>query len=352
MQFTMRWFGSADTVHLQDIAQVPVIRGIVGTIEDLPGDVVWPLDRLQWLRSQVEAHGFSLDVIESIPVPEGIKRGTGDRDRLIDIYAESIRNLGRVGVRVLCYNFMPVLDWMRTDLSLRLADGSLVTGYNHQQMLRYDLSKGLEDRVAWSHGFTGEELQTALDEYRDIDGDALFENLLYFLRRVVPVAEAAGVLLAIHPDDPPWPIFGLPRIVRDQSTIQRILEAVDSPSNGLTFCTGSLGAAPENDLPELVRRFANRINFVHLRNVEITGTQVFHEVAHSAPSGQVNMTAVMEALIDIDYTGPMRPDHGRMIWGETGRTGYGLYDRALAAMYLYGLWQGIRQQKGLPDQLV
>ena len=346
MKFTMRWFGSEDTVRLQDIAQVPVVRGIVGTIKDVPGDVVWPLDRLQLLRSQVEAHGFSLDVIESIPVPEGIKQGTVDRDRLIDIYSESIRNLGCVGVRVLCYNFMPVLDWMRTDLAMHLSDGSLVTVYDHKVMLGYDLSKGLEDRVAWSHGFSGEELQTALAEYQHVDEDILFENLVYFLKHVVPVAEQAGVFLALHPDDPPWPIFGLPRIVRDTDTIQRILDAVDSPHNGLNFCTGSLGAAPENDLPDMIRHFADRIHFVHLRNVAITGRKSFWEVAHSDRSGHVDLKAVVDALVDVDYTGPVRPDHGRMIWGETGRTGYGLHDRALATMYLYGLWQGIRQEKG------
>jgi mannonate dehydratase len=346
----MRWFGSDDTVRLQDIAQIPVIRGIVGTIENLPGDVIWTLDRVSALKSQIEKYGFNLEVIESIPVPEAIKQGTNDRDALIRIYSESIRNLGRAGVRVLCYNFMPVFDWMRTDLSTRLADGSLVTSYDHQQILDYDLSRGLEDRVAWGRGFTGQELQEALVEYQDINEEGLFENLIYFLERVVPVAEQAGVLLALHPDDPPWSIFGLPRIVRDQTTLQRVLEAVDSPNNGLTFCTGSLGAAPENDLPAMVRHFADRINFVHLRNVRITEQKDFQEVAHTDDSAHVDLAAVVEALVDIDYTGPMRPDHGRMIWGETGRTGYGLYDRALATMYLYGLWQGIRQQKGLAGQ--
>jgi mannonate dehydratase len=343
----MRWFGDNDTVRLENVAQVPVIEGIVGTIEDLSGDVVWPLERIQALKTRVESCGFTLDVIESIPVVEAIKKGTPERDDLIDIYCESIRNMGRAGVRVLCYNFMPVFDWMRTDLALQLADGSMVTGYDHQFMANYDISQGLANRVAWAHGFTGEELQAALDEYRDINDEALFENLAYFLRRVVPAAEEAGVFLAIHPDDPPWSILGLPRIVRDANTIQRILDVVDSPHNGLTFCTGSLGTTVDNNLPAMVRQFADRINFVHLRNVEITGDRAFHEVAHSAPSGNVDMAAVIEALVDVGYSGPLRPDHGRMIWGETGRTGYGLHDRALAVMYLYGLWQGIRRQKGL-----
>lgn len=350
MKFTMRWFGSNDTVRLQDIAQIPPVRGIVGTIEHKPDNEVWTLEQISDLKAQVEGYGFTLDVIESIPVPEAIKRGTDERDALIDIYCQSVRNMGRAGVRVLCYNFMPVFDWMRTDLRLQLNDGSWVTGYSHRHMVDYDISRGFENRVAWAHGFTGAELEAALEQYAGIDDERLFENLAYFLRRVVPVAQEAGVLLALHPDDPPWSILGLPRIVRDETTIQRILDIVDTPHNGLTFCTGSLGTLASNNLPAMVRRFADRINFVHLRNVEITDDKSFFEVAHSAASGSVDMRAVIEALVDIGYAGPIRPDHGRMIWGETGRAGYGLYDRALAVMYLYGLWQAIRHAKTAANQ--
>lgn len=345
MKMTWRWFGDGDTVKLQDIVQIPVVRGIVGTFENMPDDQVWTVEQFLALKAKVEACGLTLDVIESIPIPEAIKQGTPERDALIDIYCESVRNMGRAGIPVLCYNFMPVFDWMRTDLAVQLPDGSWVTGYAHAQMEGHDLTKGLEARVAWAHGFTGDELKAALAQYDGIDEEGLFENFAYFLRRVVPVAEEAGVLMALHPDDPPWSILGLPRIVRDAKTIQRILQVVDSPHNGLTFCTGSLGTAIDNDLPAMVRQFADRINFVHLRNVEITGDKEFLEVAHSSPKGNVNMAAMIEALAEINYTGPIRPDHGRMIWGETGRTGYGLYDRALAAMYLHGLWQGVQQRK-------
>lgn len=338
----MRWFGSDDQVPLAHIRQIPCVSGIVGTLEAMPVGAVWSLEKLLALKTQVESAGFTLDVIESIAVAEAIKRGTAERDALIDAYCESIRNMGRAGIRVLCYNFMPVFDWMRSEMIFSLPDESVVTAYNHRAMQAYDLSKGMEARVAWAHGFSGDELQTALAEYRHIDENALFENLAYFLRRVIPVAEEAGVYLALHPDDPPWPIFGLPRIVRDARSIQRILEVVDSPHNGLTFCTGSLGVLAANDLPTMIRQFAPRIHFVHLRNVRITGDYDFHEVAHPAECGTVDMVAVMQALVDIHYTGPMRPDHGRRIWGEeVVRTGYGLYDRALGAMYLHGLWQGI-----------
>lgn len=340
MKMALRWFGDADTVSLQDIAQIPIVKGIVGTIEAKSANEIWTQNDFEALKQQVNAKGLSLDVIESIPVAEAIKKGTPERDSLIDLYCESIRNMGRAGIPVLCYNFMPVFDWMRTDLKVRLADDSFATQYTHQEMLDYDLSQGIEARVAWARGFTGEEMQAILSEYQAIDEDTLFENLAYFLRRIVPVAEEAGVYLALHPDDPPWSIFGLPRIVRDAESIQRILDVVNSPHNGLTFCTGSLGASANNDLVAMIEQFAERINFVHLRNVELNGEKDFIEVAHTDANGHVNMKAVIKALIDIDYQGVVRPDHGRMIWGETGRIGYGLYDRALASMYLYGLWQG------------
>jgi mannonate dehydratase len=344
MKMTFRWFGNNDTVRLQDIVQIPVVKGIVGTLEGKADNIVWTQDDFAAIKQQVEAHGLSLDVIESIPVAEAIKKGTPERDELIEIFCESVRNMGRAGIPVLCYNFMPVFDWMRTDLKVTLPDASFVTEYQHQEMLDYDMSRGFEARVAWARGFTGDEIQAILAEYQAIDEETLFENLAYFLRRVIPVAEEAGVKLALHPDDPPWSIFGLPRVVRDAETIQRILNIVDSPHNGITFCTGSLGTSPNNDLPAMIRQFAERINFVHLRNVELTGEKSFVEVAHSAPSGNVNMPAVMQALVDIGYEGALRPDHGRMIWGETGRVGYGLYDRALAAMYLYGLWQALSER--------
>jgi mannonate dehydratase len=345
MKMTMRWFGESDTVRLQDIAQIPVVKGIVGTLEGKTAHEIWTVEDFLALKQQVNAQGLSLDVIESIPIAEAIKKGTAERDEMIDMYCESICNMGEAGIPVLCYNFMPVFDWMRTDLAFQLPDGSLVTSYDHQAVLEYDLKLGLEARVAWARGFTGDEIFSVLEEYRHIDEEALFENLAYFLRCVVPVAEEAGVYLALHPDDPPWPIFGLPRIVRDAKSIQRIMNIINSPHNGLTFCTGSLGAAVDNHLVEMVHQFAGRINFVHLRNVKMTGHQSFYEVAHSDET-HVDLPAVMQALIDTGFDGPLRCDHGRQIWGETSRVCYGLYDRALATMYLHGLWRGLKQVQG------
>jgi mannonate dehydratase len=345
MKMGLRWFGPSDTVSLQNIRQIPIVSSIIGTIEGKAVDSVWTLEEFQSLKSSVEAYGLSIDVIESFPIAEAIKQGKPERGDLIDIFCESLRNMGKAGIPVLCYNFMPAFDWMRTNLKLQLPDGSFSTEYNHQEMLDYEVSKGLEARVAWARGFSAEELQAVFQDYAVIDEEALFENLSYFLNRVIPVAEEAGVYLALHPDDPPWSIFGLPRIVRDAPTIQRILDRVDSPHNGLSFCTGSLGTNPDNDLCAMIHQFASRIHFAHLRNVEIFGEKSFREVVHSSLKGNVNMREVVQAFVDIKFQGIIRPDHGRMIWGEnTPRIGYGLYDRALAAMYLYGLWEAFTVQ--------
>jgi mannonate dehydratase len=337
----MRWFGPSDPVSLANIAQVPCVKGIVTALFDIPVGEVWSIERLTAIKSKIEAAGLTLDVIESIPVAEEIKLGLPERDALIDNYCQSIRHLGQVGIKTLCYNFMPVFDWMRTDMAITLPDGSLVSGYRHAEIENFDIDEGMEARIAWVYSYTGDQLRAVLNQYKSVDADALFENFAYFLRKVVPVAESAGVYLALHPDDPPWPIFGLPRIVRDLPTIQRILDVFDSPHNGLTFCTGSLGASLDNDLPAMIRAFQGRINFFHTRNVKVTGDKDFVEAAHLPECGTVDMVAVIQALVDIGFDGPIRPDHGRMIWGETGNMGYGLYDRSLGAMYLHGLYQGM-----------
>jgi mannonate dehydratase len=193
----------------------------------------------------------------------------------------------------------------------------------------------------WSAFYTADQLRGLLAAYQSVDAEQLWENLGYFLERIVPVAAGAGVVMGIHPDDPPWSIFGLPRIITDAAALQRVLGLVDHPANGLTFCTGSLGADPALDLPAMIRRFGARIHFAHCRNVKGTAPRSFHESAHPSRFGDIDMLAVLEAYRDVGFEGPLRPDHGRMIWGETGRPGYGLYDRALGAMYLNGLWEAL-----------
>jgi mannonate dehydratase len=317
------------------------VRGVVSALYDVPVGEVWPAESLERLAERVDAAGLGLAVVESIPVHEDIKLGRPTRDRLIDNYCESVRHLGAVGVPVLCYNFMPVFDWTRTDLALTMPDGSTALAYDEAALARIDLSRGTGDLPGWATAYTADELAALLAAYREVDEARLWEHLAYFLERVVPVAEEAGVRMAIHPDDPPWSIFGLPRVVTSGEAFERLVDLVDSPSNGVTFCTGSLGADPANDLPAMVRAVGARVHFAHCRNVLVTGPRQFHESPHPSEFGSVDMRAVLAALHETGFTGPMRPDHGRMIWGERGRPGYGLHDRALGATYLYGLWEGL-----------
>ena len=343
---TFRWFGPTDPIPLAYIRQIPGVTDIVSALYDTPVGDPWPRISLDRLAERVDAAGLSLAVIESIPVHEDIKLGRASRDRLIDAWCESLANVGAIGVRVVCYNFMPVFDWMRSNLAFRLPDGSTALAFDDDELARVDLSRGTQDLPGWAAAYNANALAALVDAYRGVGAEQLWANLAYFLERVVPAAESAGVRLAIHPDDPPWSILGLPRIVTSGPALERLVRLVDRPANGVTVCTGSLGADPRNDLPAIIRRLGKngkggRVHFMHCRNVKRTGEHRFHESPHPSAFGSVDMLAVMRALRDIGYAGPMRPDHGRMIWGETGRPGYGLYDRALGAMYLQGLWEAV-----------
>ena len=338
---SFRWFGASDPIPLAHIRQIPGVTGVVSALYDVPVGDAWSRARLGTLKDEVEDAGLRLAVVESIPVHEDIKLGRPGRDRLIDRYCASIASMGELGIPVLCYNFMPVFDWTRTDLAMRLPDGSTALAYDDRALAAIDLSRGTGELPGWATAYSPAELQALLAAYRHVDAEQLWDNLGYFLERVVPAAEQAGVRLALHPDDPPWPIFGLPRLITNARALERFVALVDSPANGVTFCTGSLGASPENDLPAMVRHLGARIHFAHCRNVQITGERRFHETAHPSPCGSVDLCEVLRALRDVGFTGPMRPDHGRMIWGETGRPGYGLYDRALGLTYLQGLWEAL-----------
>jgi len=340
---TFRWFGPRDPISLASIRQIPAVRGIVGALFDIPVGEPWPLQRISALREEVERHGMSLAVIESIPVHEDIKLCRPTRDRLVDNYCESVRNMGGAGVPVLCYNFMPVFDWTRTELARRLEDGSTGLAFDDAALAKIDLSRGTTDLPGWATAYSPDELKKLLDAYRSVDESRLWENFAYFIERVVPVAASAGVRMALHPDDPPWSIFGLPRIITDGAALERVTNIVDDPANGITFCAGSLAADPRNDLPSIIRRLGanDRIHFAHCRNIKRTGVRSFQETAHPSEFGDVDMREVLGALRETGFSGPIRSDHGRMIWGETGQPGYGLHDRALGAMYLHGLWEGI-----------
>ena len=338
---TFRWFGQRDPVSIAHIRQIPAVRGIVSALFEIPVGEAWPIEQLEGLRETVERHDLALTVIESVPVHEDIKLGRGTRDRYIDNYCESIRNIGRAGVPVLCYNFMPVFDWVRTDLARVLPDGSAALAFDDAALKRIDLSRGTADLPGWATRYSPTELRSLLDAYRSVDENKLWENLAYFLERVVPVAASSHVAMGLHPDDPPWSVFGLPRIITSGKALKRVIDLVDSGANGITFCAGSLAVDPENDLVDIIESVGRRIHFAHCRNVKRTGPHSFQETAHPSDHGDINMGAVLGALHKLGFSGPIRSDHGRMIWGEMGQPGYGLYDRALGAMYLHGLWEGI-----------
>jgi mannonate dehydratase len=341
MYLTFRWFGESDPVQLAHIRQIPGMRGIVSAVYDVPVGEEWTYERIMRLKETVEKSGLELSVIESVPVHEAIKIGLPERDRYIENYQKTLRNLGRAGLGIVCYNFMPVFDWTRSHLEHMLEDGSTALIYEEEDVLRMNPLTGELKLPGWDTSYEDDELKTLFGHYAGIDAEKLWDNLGYFIRAVIPAAEEAGIRMAIHPDDPPWPIFGLPRIITDGDNLERFLKLYDSPANGLCLCSGSLGASPGNDIPALIRRFGaqDRINFVHARNIKFTGEKSFQESAHLSSAGSLDMAEIVRALRDVDFDGPIRPDHGRMIWGESGRPGYGLYDRALGAVYLNGMWE-------------
>lgn len=343
MEMTFRWYGHDDPVTLKKIRQIPGVTGIVTAIYDIPVGEVWGIERIRKLVEDVNQAGLSMTTIESVPVHEDIKIGAPSRDELIDHYCQTIRNLGQCGIKVICYNFMPVFDWTRSDLAFDLPDGSNALIYDEKTVENMDPIRGELSLPGWDSSYTKSQMKDLLHTYASIDSEALWSNLEYFLKAVIPVAEEAGVKMAIHPDDPPWSIFGLPRIICNRDDLDRLVNIVDSPSNGITLCSGSLGVDPSNDIPALVREFGGRgkIHFAHCRNIKITGEKSFEESAHRSDDGSLDMYEILKAYHDTGFDGPMRPDHGRMIWGETGKPGYGLYDRALGAVYLNGLWEAI-----------
>lgn len=344
MKMSFRWFGPSDPISLQYIRQIPGVSHIVTAIYDEPVGAVWPLDKILALKARIEEAGLAFEVVESVPVHEDIKLGKPSRDALIAHYQQTLRHLGAAGCRVVCYNFMPVFDWTRTELSKQLADGSTCLSFDTRTVERIDASQGIS-LPGWDTSYRQDQLQALLAEYRDLDAERLWQNLEYFLKAVIPVAEEAGVNMAIHPDDPPRPIFGLPRIVKNRDDLNRILRAVDRPANGLTLCSGSLGAGPENDVEALVREFGGqgRIHFAHIRNVKVSSNGDFEETAHLSSCGSLDIAAIVKAYHDVGFKGYVRPDHGHMIWGETGKPGYGLYDRALGAVYINGLWEAVHK---------
>jgi mannonate dehydratase len=267
------------------------------------------------------------------------------REKYIENYKENIRRLGKAGVKCICYNFMPVFDWTRTQLDKKLFDGSTALVYYKEQLEKMDPLTGELSLPGWDSSYKKEDLKALFDAYSKVDEEKLWDNLKYFLENIIPVAEEYDVKMAIHPDDPPWNIFGLPRVITNEKNLDRFLKLVDNKYNGLTFCIGSLGCSKENDMVKMVLKYSTmgRIHFMHVRNIKLLEDGSFEESAHFSSYGSLDIVGVMKALYKNNYDGYVRPDHGRMIWGEKGKAGYGLYDRALGASYINGIWETLQK---------
>ncbi len=349
MKLAFRWYGEDDKVTLENIRQIPNMHSIVTAVYDVPVGEVWSIESIERLKSLTENAGLHFEVIESIPVHEDIKLGKPTRDRYIENYCENIRRVAKAGIKCICYNFMPVFDWTRTQLDHRLEDGSTTLDYYKEQVDNVNPLSSDSDLTlpGWDSSYTREELSKVVAEYNSMSEEDLWDNLKYFLEAIIPVATEYDVNMAIHEDDPCWSIFGLPRIITDEKNLDRFLSLVDDPHNGITLCTGSLGCSCKNDVVKMAAKYAamGRIHFVHFRNVAILDdNRGFEERAHLSKCGSLDMFKIAEALYDNGFRGYIRPDHGRMIWGESGRAGYGLYDRALGAAYINGLWEALEKR--------
>lgn len=391
MEQTWRWYGSHDRITLWDIKQAGA-TGIVTALHDLPNGEEWPVDKIMARKKIIEDAGLRWSVVESVPVHEDIKKRTGNYQKYIENYKKTIVNLAQCGISTVCYNFMPVLDWTRTNLSLQFEDGSEALQYVHKHFVAFDVfilerlnAKGdypedlVEEAERWyrslgnaevqkltetiikglpgaEESYTLDDLRKVIASYNAIDNDQLRVNLFYFLDEVVPVAEEVGLRMAVHADDPPWSLLGLPRIVSTYEDVQKLLSHYDSVSNGLTLCTGSFGAGYFNDVPKMAKDFANRINFIHLRNVKRDKNLNFNE--DYLLQGDIDVFAVLKTLVEEeerrkkegreDTLIPVRPDHGNQMFGDLGQKnnpGYSLYGRMKGLAEIRGMELAVRKMQ-------
>ncbi|MBO7356736.1 MAG: mannonate dehydratase [Lachnospiraceae bacterium] len=375
MEMTLRWYGKEfDTVKLWQIRQIPGVKGVITTLYNKQAGELWTEDEIISLKKDVAEEDMHIAGIESVNISDDIKTAGPRRDEHIDNYIKTLENLGKQDIHMVCYNFMPVFDWTRSELARVRHDRSTVLAYSQDSIDAIDpanMFDSIKDQMNGTvmPGWEPERLEKVRDlfeQYKDINEEKLFENLVYFLKAVMPVCDKYDINMAIHPDDPAWSVFGLPRIINNKANISKMLTAVDNVHNGLTFCSGSFGTNPENDLPDMIRSFAGRVHFAHVRNLQFnsfchedgsavkawTGKDIpagkpdFEEAAHLSSDGSFDMYEIVRALYESGFNGPIRPDHGRMIWGEEAMPGYGLYDRALGAAYINGLWEAIDKAHG------
>jgi mannonate dehydratase len=350
MKMTFRWFGTGfDSISLQNIRQIPGVTGVITTLYDKQAGDLWERERVRALKADAAANGLEIAGIESVNIHDEIKAGLPERDLYIENYIKTLEILGTEGIDMVCYNFMPVFDWTRSDLAKPRKDGSTVLSYNQHIIDTINPENMFESINSQGNGFMlpgwEPERMARIKElfalYRDVDNEKLFANLVYFLKAIMPVCGKYGINMAIHPDDPGWPVFGLPRIITGKEGLLKMMNAVDDVHNGVTLCTGSLGSNPKNDIPDIIKALKGRIHFAHVRNLKHEAPGVFEEAAHLSSDGSFDMYGFIKALYDTGFDGPIRPDHGRAIWGEKSMPGYGLYDRALGCAYLNGLWEAV-----------
>ena len=378
---TMRWYGPHDKVSLQDIRQAGC-AGVVTALHQIPVGDIWPVDEILKRKAMIEAVGMTWTVIESLPVHEDIKKRNGQYQLYIDNYIKSLKNLGQCGLKVVTYNFMPILDWLRTDVAYTLEDKSKALYFEFDKFMVFDLfllkRPGAEKEYSAAEverakkklnemseeeknyvfkncllglpgsdeSFTAEQILAALQTYKGIDRQQLKQNLFSFLKEVVPVAEANGLQMAIHPDDPPYSVLGLPRIVSNEEDLADIVNCVNSSANGLCFCTGSLGARPDNDIVGMIDKFGDRIHFLHLRNTKRLPNGNFFEADHL--DGDTDMYEVMKKVVQLmrrrNVSIPMRPDHGHQMLDDLQKTtypGYSAIGRLKGLAELRGLELGV-----------
>ena len=354
MKMSFRWYGTGnDSISLSQIKQIPGVTEIVWALHEKQPGEIWEKKEIAKVKSELDEYGFGMSVVESVNVHDDIKTAGKNRDLYIENYKQTLKNLAEFGVKVVCYNFMPVFDWTRTDLFPPLPDGSTALFYEKSK-IRQDPAEMAEYILKETKGYTmpGWEperlanLKQLFELYKDVDKEKLWANLKYFLEAIMPTCRECDIKMAIHPDDPPWDIFGLPRLLVDEAAVGRFLSMVDDPYNCLTLCSGSLGSNPENNVAEIVRKYCGRIAFAHIRNVKHFENGDFSETSHRDCDGDVGILDIIKAYHDGGFDGYIRPDHGRHIWNEKCRPGYGLYDRALGIMYILGAWDMLDKQEG------